>query len=823
MISALFCLSAASLVFEITLSRLFSVAQFYHFAFLIVSLALLGSGASGTALAIFPRLGSQKPVAAFRWLALACAASILGGYLVINSLPFDSFSLVWDRRQLVILVVHYLLLAAPFFFSGMGVGLLLSLYPQAAGGTYAANLLGSAVGCAIALLAPLWLGGEGAVVLGCGLAALAVTLTARPGGSRWEVGLLRSLCHRARAPSALPLGLAYALLLFAALDFAARLARQPTFSFLALRISPYKSLSYALQYPEAQLIFQRWNSFSRVDVVRSAGIRSLPGLSFRYLQPLPGEQGLFIDGDDLSPVILPGQDLAFSAYMPAAVAFELRPQAETLVLEPRGGLDLWVALAQGASRVTAVEVNPLIVQAANPVYRQSRVRVVVESERSFLRRTRERYEVIVLSLANSYHPVRSGAYSLAEEYRYTQEAFMDALNCLESGGFLVVTRWLQSPPSESLRLFALAVSAVEQSGGEPRQQIVVFRGYSTATLLVKKGALSAGELDVIRRFSESRAYDLVFAPDLLPEETNRYNVLPEAVYSQAFAELLEAQPREAFYRAYPFDVRPPSDDRPFFGHYFKWSQARQVWAELGTTWEPFGGAGYFVVLALLVLAILFSSALVLLPALLAAWRGAGQAKQAPPGAARTALPDLLYFAWIGFAYLLVEIPLIQRFILFLGHPAYAMSAVLFTLLLFSGIGSRLEQRFSHCLALGLLVGTLLLTPVLLPRLFEAALPLPFGWRLGISVAILAPVGLLMGIPFPAGIRWLLRRGNRAPLVAWVWGVNGSASVISAVLAALLALSFGFSWVLRAGALCYALAWLTVWAGERVAPHARPAR
>lgn len=816
----LFCLSAASLLFEITLSRLFSVAQFYHFAFLIVSLALLGSGASGAALAIWPHLGRDHPVGAFRWFGLGSAASILVGYLVVNILPFDSFSMLWDRRQVWILVLHYLLLAAPFFFSGMGAGLLLARFPQAANGTYAANLLGAAAGCAFALLAPLWLDGEGAVALSCGLAALAVTCTTRMGAPRWEVGFIRRLRQREQVVGMLPVGLAYLLVLFAALDFAARLSGGATLSLLRLRISPYKSLSYALQFPGAQLVSQRWNAFSRVDVVRSAGVRSLPGLSFRYLEPVPAQQGVFIDGDDLSPVLQPGADLAFSGYMPSAVAFELRPQARALVLEPRGGLDLWVALARGASQATAVEVNPLIVQAAGAVYTQPQVRVVVESERSFLRRAGEPYGVIVFSLANSFHPVRSGAYSLAEDYRYTREAFVDAYERLEEGGLLVATRWLQSPPSESLRLFALAVTAVEQGGGQPARQIVAWRGYNTATLLVKRGELTPTELERIRAFCASRAYDLVYAPNLRPEETNRYNVLPKDEYAQAFAGLLAAPSHEAFYRVYPFDVRPPTDDHPFFGHYFKWSQARQIWLELGKTWEPFGGAGYFVVLALLGLAILLSGGLVLAPAFFLTRRAPESPGTHPAPSRRATALGMLYFAWIGFAYLLVEIPLIQRFILFLGQPAYAMSAVIFTLLFFSGIGSRLERRLPHLPVLASLVVLLVLTPLLLPRLLEMALPLSFGWRLAVSVLALAPFGLLMGVPFPAGIHWLRRSGEHPALVAWVWGVNGSASVIAAVLAALLALSSGFSWVLRVGALCYALAWLTVWVAGRIPPGVR---
>lgn len=791
----LFLLSAAILAFEINLTRLFSVAQFYHFAFLIVSLALLGFGASGTALAIFPRLGRVQPARSLSRLALASGLSMLAAYLLTNWLPFDSFTIAWDVRQVGILALHLVALATPFFFGGMAVGLLLSVAPQIAGQTYAVNLAGSAVGCLAALIAPAWLGGEGLVVFSAWLAALASL--AATGGWHWRAGNLGAI----------------GLLFLGLLDSGLRINGRPSLELLELRLSPYKGLSYALQYPGAQVIYRRWNAFSRVDMVRSGGVRSLPGLSYLSPQAPPPEYGLLVDGDDLSPVVLPGADLRFAEYMPAAIAFQLRPGASALVLEPRGGLDITIALALGARQVTAVEVNPLIVEAAGATYQDPRVHTVIESDRSLLRRSQERFDVVVLSLTTSYHPIRSGAYSLAEDYRYTVEAFMDALDRLTPQGLLVVTRWLQMPPSEELRAFALAVTAIERTGGDPASQIIAFRGYNTATLLVKKSPFTLAEVDVVRAFANSRAFDLIIAPGIRPDEVNRYNILREPVYYQSFTALLAARPREAWYAAYPFEVTPPTDDRPFFGQFFKWSQAPQVLAELGLTWQPFGGAGYFVLLALLGLTLVLALALILLP--LGVARSAPRTGEQAVVARRSSAYALAYFGLIGLAYLFVEIPLIQRFILFLGQPAYALTAVLFTLLLFSGLGSRIAHRVPHRLALVLVAVVALGLPQVLPSVFALSLGLPLELRLVETVVVLAPLGILMGMPFPLGIRWLERA--TPDLVPWAWGVNGAASVVSSVLAALLALSFGFSAVLAAGALCYGAAWLTVMVSAPPAP------
>jgi hypothetical protein len=811
---ALFLLSAAVLAFEINLTRLFSVAQFSHFAFLVVSLALLGFGASGTALALFPHWGRSQPHCSLSRLALASGLSMVGAYILTNGLPFDSFTIAWDRRQVGLLALHLLALATPFFFGGMAVGLLLSLAPQVAGQTYAVNLAGSALGGLIALAAPAWLGGEGVVVLSAWLAASASLMATGDGRRRTDDGHL-SPVTRPLSPARY---LAAGLLILGLMDTGLRLSGRPSLALLELKLSPYKGLSYALQYPGAQIISQRWNAFSRVDVVKSGGVRSLPGLSYLSTQGPPPQHGLFVDGDDLSPIVLPGGETHFAGYMPAAIAFQLRPQAQALILEPRGGLDITVALALGARQVTAVEVNPLIVEAASSVYADPRVHTIIESDRSLLRYSREHFDVIILSLTTSYHPIRSGAYSLAEDYRYTVEAFMDALERLTPEGLLVVTRWLQTPPSEELRAFALAVTALERQGGDPARQIIAFRGYNTATLLIKGSPFTPAEVDAVRAFADSRAFDLIVAPGLRPDEVNRYNTLPEPVYYQTFTALLAARPRDAWYAAYPFDVTPPTDDRPFFGQFFKWSQAPQVLAELGMTWQPFGGAGYFVLLALLGLVTVLAAALILLPLVAArAGPGAEGRNRTAPGR-RSSVYALTYFGLIGLAYLFVEIPLIQRFILFLGQPAYALAAVLFTLLLFSGLGSRIAHRVPQRLALTLVAVMALVLPWLLPGLFALSLGLPLGLRLAETIVVLAPLGLLMGMPFPLGIRWLERAGpSGAGLVAWAWGVNGAASVVSSVLAALLALSFGFSAVLVAGALCYGGAWLTVVVSSPPAP------
>ena len=835
---ALGLLSAAALAFEITLTRLFAVAQFYHFAFMIVSLALLGSGASGTFLTFFShRRQTRAHLDPRRVLALCgwgFGLSVLGSYLLIRTLPFDSFRIAHDWRQMLVLASHYIALATPFFWSGLAVGWLLAGHARQEGRIYAVNLGGSAVGCLLAVVLPALVGGEGAVLV---VAALGGTAALICGSGRGLAG-----AAWARVPFVAIQGAVVTLLVLGAL--------YPP-GWLDIALSPYKSLSYLRLIPGAEPVSQRWNSFSRVDVIRSNSIRSLPGSGFSCRERPPAQLGLTVDGDGLNPIshVEPGfAELPFTGCLLTALPYRLRPGARALILEPGGGFDLLVALSEGARHATAVEANPLVVDAvrqqgawAGSLYDDPRVDLVVRQGRSFVRQTRARYDVIALALTAPQRTVVSGAYSLVEDYTRTVEAFVDDVERLDENGLLVVVRWLQVPPSESIRAFALAVEAIARTGGDPQTDLVALRSYQQMLIMARRGPFTASELESIRDFAAARAFDLVYLPGIRPDEVNRYNVLPQPDYYRACLGLLQAPDRARWYAAYPFDVEPPHDNRPFFAHFFKWRQARQVLVMAGHTWQPFGGAGYFVLLALLALALLAAGLLILLP-LAVGWRSG---RHRPGKGAHSAILNLaesrlqpvrtvIYFSCLGLGYLCIEIPLMQHFTLFLGYPAWSLSAVLFALLLFSGIGSRLSHRlplWAALCAIPVLAGGY---AVGLPRLFDLALAAPLWAKVGLTTAVLAPLGVLMGMPFPKGVallrqvdshrpKPLLREGEGADalashrpepllreeagaLIAWAWASNGAMSVVASVLAALLALSWGFSSVLAVGAASYLAAW-----------------
>ncbi len=799
---AVFLLSAATLAWEIILTRLFAITQFYHFAFLAVNVALLGFGASGTVLSLRPKWTQNdvahgvdsRPAVPLRleWMAVAFTVTLLTGYFFVNTLPFDSYAIAWDSRQVWLLIAYYLALVLPFFCTGMAIGMALAVESSYSNRVYAANLLGAAAG---ALAAPFLLPGLGIPGI--------IFLIAL-------VGLFAAIIVQVGHPAP---RLAVYLLAVVAAAFAIFSPPQQA----ELRLSPYKGLPQALNYPGSRVIAQEDSPVARLTVIESKGVRSLPGLSYQYQGSLPPQYGLLSDGDDLSPVLDTRQPLAwdFLDYLPEAIAYKLTPDTPALVLNPRGGLAIWQALEGGASsrRVVAIESDPEVVDQLNRIlgsnspYRHPQVEAVTEAGRSFLQRDQRLYGVIHLALTQPYRPVTSGAFSLSENYDLTVEAMRAYFDHLDPAGILVISRWLQIPPSESIRTLALLVAGLrEHSIEHPASYIVALRGVQVVTFYAKITPWSPAELARVRDWAQSRRLDLALAPDLRQEELNRFNVLPEPYYEQAYRTLLAAPDQSAFYDGQPFAVAPPTDSHPFFFHFFKWSQTPTVLRTLGQTWQPFGGSGILVLVTLLVLAVLASLLFILAPFAVRDWMRRGTTADAEFQAEPWRV--FLYFGALGLGFLLVEIPLIQRFILFLGYPTLALAAVLAGLLFWSGLGSLLAPRLAWRTALVALLLILATSQLWLDHAFDRLLGAPPPVRLLAALMLLAPLGLLMGVPFPRGLGWLARTAPQ--LTAWAWAINGCTSVIASVLAALLALQWGFDVVMGLGLLCYALALGTIW-------------
>ena len=778
-------LSAGVLLLELTLTRVYSVTQGYHFAFLAVSLGLLGFGTSGTLLFLAPRLWSGGGRLLLASSAGLFSLTAVGSYWALDVVPFDAYLLVVEPSMFGYLALYYLVPAVPFLFAGLALGGVLSMTPGKTSGLYGASLAGSGIGALLAL------GGPAAYGPGYALAAVSA------------LGATALLAFSAGAPVA---RLAWAGAASAGLVAAGLVLPQV----VVPEMSQYKTLPRVLDQVGSTLEWTGWNAFSRVDFVRADALHQAPGLSFAFSGTLPRQSAVTTDGDNLTSLTASSPaEAGFTAYLPGAVAYGLVESPRVLVIEPGGGLDVLTALHHDAMEVVAVVGNPLeaellrgrAAEAAGRVFDAPQVTVVQTNPRTYLARHDDRFDAVVLSLRDAFRPITAGAYSLSENYLYTTEAFRDYVEHLVPGGVLVVTRWAQLPPSEEMRAAAALIEAMEEGRGTAAaDSLAAVRTLQTLTLVAKNGAFSADEMRRIREFSESRRVDLAYLPDLRDDEANRFFVLEEASYRDGLTRLLDGERRGDYYESRQFDVRPTSDDRPFFFHLFRWRQTPDVVSRLGADWQPFGGAGYLVVVAFLAVAVASSAVLVLVPLLLRRPAAADGAPKEGP-----AWRPLVYFVCLGLAFLWVELPLMQRFILVLDHPTYSFGLVLFTLLVFSGAGSLLTRRLGGlrrwtvpalgCAAIAYAAGV--------GTAVEAILELPFAVRVLLAVLLVAPLGVLMGMPFPVGIEALRR--TRPDLVPWAWGANGYASVVGSIMATLLALSWGFSWAIAAGGAAYFVA------------------
>ncbi len=782
-------LSAAVLLFQLTLTRIYSVSQGYHFAFLAVSLGLLGFGASGTALFVASGLVKRLRERLLAWGALLFVLTTLGSFWLINVVPFDAYRLTVDRIMLLNMAVFYLAQVVPFFFAGLTIGGAITLDPSRSGSLYGSGLVGSGFGSLLALGGPAALG-----------PAYALGLVLTLGTVAWAAFALERRSMRVNQIVALGV---------LALLVVGWLAPHT----IDTRMSPYKTLAQVLRQQGSDHVLTEWNAFSRVDVVDSDAFHQAPGLSVTYGESLPHQTVLTIDGDRLTTLTASAAaEATFTEFLPTAVAYSLVDNPRVLVVEPGGGLDVLTALHHGASGVTALLGNPLeagllegrLDTASGQVFSDARVDVVAENPRGYLARQDDEFDVIVLSLRDAFRPITSGAYSLQESHEYTLEAFGEYLEHLAPGGVLMATRWVQTPPSEELRVAATVLQALEQRGADPlADKIAAVRTLQTLTVLAKPDGLSTEEADSVRDFVRTRRMDVSYLPGLQIEETNRVFILPKEHYYDGFLRLMDPDARDEFLEEQRFEVAPATDGKPFFFHFFRWSQVPDVLSNLGTQWQPFGGAGFLVVIGFLIVSAVISGVLILVPLVIA--RSAPEDEGTPQD--RTGgLAALAYFFTLGLAFLWIELPLMQRFILLLAHPVYSFGVVLFAILVFSGLGSILSPRLGRnrrwaILALAVLA---IVYAAISGPLVEAMLGLPLAVRMVLAVVAIAPLALLMGVPFPSGILALERRQPR--LIPWAWGANGYASVLASGLAALMALSWGFSWVLVASGAGYLVAW-----------------
>ena len=775
--------SLAVIGLELTLMRLLSLRFWHHLAFMVISVALLGFGASGTVLTLLRRRIRGRETLGLCVTAFGFALSVPAIYWASQALPLNVQYLAWNPRgeSLHVLALELILLL-PFFFAGAMVGLALMDRPERVAGNYAANLIGSGAGGVASVLlmyvmsAPHVL----AVMAATGFVAGALLVSWRSAPA-------------AGATAAAAIALVFLL---------GSIPGEPA-------MSQYKMLPQYLAMPDTKVLHRREGPLGRIDVVEGPAVHFAPGLSLQYTEPLPPHILMVQDGDQASAVYdcrrLDGWK--FLDQTTPAAAYRLADRPRTLIVGAGGGADIGLALFHRARSVTALEMNPQVIELmtgplanrGGDIYRRDAVRVRNREARGYLATTRERFDLIVIPPLDAFGVSGAGVQAAQESYLYTVESVAAMLDRLHPNGVLCITRWARTPPRDGLKVFDMVAQALRKRGNRPAESLAMIRNWATVSVLARPGGIGGAE--ALRAFCEERSFDLCYLPDMRSEEANRFHRLRSPYYYKGAQALLSPR-RDAFLDRYLFELEAPTDNRPFFFRFFKWGALPTLREQLGGQSPAFLELGYLMVAAAFLQAVILGLVAILTPLLptIKAIRNK-----------RRKGTVFGYFLLLGIGFMGLEMAFLQKLVLFLAHPIYSASAVIAGFLVFAGLGSWMSSRRSLETsrvivgAAAAVVGIAALYFLALDPLLGAAQSLPMGLRFTVALVAIAPLAFAMGHLFPMGLR---RLSSSAPeLVPWAWAVNGCASVATALGAPLLAMETGFGWLILLAALCYALAGL----------------
>lgn len=812
----IFLVSLAVLMLQVLLTRIFSFTIWYHLAYLTISTALLGFGAAGSILAGFLGWRSRSVPRLCAFCAAGAGLFILVALVVVAPRPLNPHSMTLTPVRFALeLCVYYTILAVPFVLAGLAVAAPLSAYPTRVNRLYAVDLSGAALGCLVAVAALQWLSGPQAVVVCVGLFVASGAAYAGGGMLRW---VMAALC----------------VLLLAGVPFSDNALKfRPTIS---------KAMGHALASEGSEILYTQWSPVNRVDVIKDEG--TLKGYTFwagngigpAYRGPRPGGYSIQYDGHNGSVVYrIQGENaMQMLDEHLLRTPYLLVDKPAVLIIGVGGGIDVLNALRRESRSVTAVELQPITVNLllnrftdwTNGEFQRPELNLVAAEGRHYVRSHADQtYDLIQVTMTDTFSAQSTGAYVLAESYLYTVEAFDDYFSQLSDNGVLsfvlgdLIYDQESIPPAMATRLALAARESLAKLGIKDTERHIAFLSqsnivenrdgkvvpvtvteYSTnesvigstlGDVLIKKSPFTDTEIKTLQDFATRNG----FSVDVVP---GRPELSPMSALVHTAPEDLPAALRREVLNVYP-----ATDDRPFFYHVLPW---RSIWTGERILWAyPGSTTGQLVLLMMLAQSIVLGSVLIFFPLA----RGARENLSS-----RKALSFLFYFLSLGVGFMLIEISFVQKYILLLGYPTYSLSVTVCSLLVFTALGAALSRRFwglpRRTFLLGLLVATVLLVLAeiaVLPAIRESSLGASLIVRVFITAALQCPIGVCLGMYFTTGIETLRVQSPR--LVPWAWAVNGIGSVLSTVLAVILAMSIGFSGVALVALAVYAAGVLAV--------------
>lgn len=827
--AAVGCVAGAVIALQIGIMRIFSEGSWAHFGSLVVSLAMMGFGLTSAVMCL------ARPWFERHWFGViagalgAFAPLVVGANMAAQQLPFNPIFLVSDPQQKWRLVANFALYLLPFLAGSVFLGTVFLRARSVFGRVYFADLLGSGL-CGLLTLGALFLvSTENFLLVPVALAGI--------GGVLWFAGVGSRTGAIVMALIALTVGGAHVVL-------------REYFHVPTLSVSDYKGVSYARKFPDSKREYDGTSPFGHLEVYSSSYLHFAPGLSDNAslnLAEMPANAylGLYVDGDGPIGVMreLSGQDTAYLHYLPMIYPYLITTNPKTFVVQFGGGISTTVALHSKASSVTVGESNPALLKA----FRESdvlkrftsdilgRVTVIPYDGRLFLEDTAERYDVIDLSLADSAGLSNPGGFAIVEKYSYTQGAMQRYMHALTDAGVLSVTLWnKEEPPKSVLKLYATMAAAARANGeADISRKFFVASSYlSTTTVLYKRGGFTPADVATLRQYTSSMSFDEVYSPGIkvdiakadhvfadfrstifssaangpdaagaatVDQVDGAANTVPATALFQLAWQSLIHDDWQTFSRRYLFDVRPLTRSRPYFAAYVHPGDLPKITDRLELFQDEWG---YLLLWATLAIASVAGVIVIAIPVVFG-WRTTFSHY---PGKAQT----IVYFACLGFGYITVEVGLIAQFIQALSNATVSASVLITGMLVFSGIGSFVSERFADRARVTMprmfaMIGALLIGySVLLSPVLNAIGDLPYALRMACCFVLIAPPAFLMGFPMATGMG-ILTRLKKDQMFIWAWGVNGCFSVIGAAMVPIMATAFGLGVVIAAAGGAYLLA------------------
>ncbi len=762
-------LSTSMIAFQLSLMQYLSIVQWHHFAYMIIGIALLGFGAAGTFLAIFKkRLVANLPFSLPLLISISGISMPLSVWLSGQPIfRFDTYLLFVEQSELWKLLLFELLFFVPFFSCALAIGIVFIKFTDKIGQLYFSNLAGSGLG-GILIIGLFWLFNPALIPVITGLLAILASFVLLVG-------------HRNPWLIKLNIITLAGCLILAFTD--------P----LNLNISQYKGLSRSLDLPETSVKRSENSPFGWVQYVSSNVIRYAPGLSLSYTGDVPVVDLIFNNADGAGAVLSTPKDSEILDFTTSGAALAIKIPEKVLVLGAGTGVITHYFSQHDNLQIDHVEPNPIVNKFSSDASKfLGNVTVYSMDARYFLSNSQETYDIISLPDIGEFGG-SAGLNAIQENYLLTIDSFSSMYDSLDKDGILTVTVWIDYPYRNPLKLTATFIETLAEKGiDNPGNHLAAIRSWNTITYLLKREEFNPAEIAKLEGFSNRLSFDPLLLPGLADLERNNNNFLEDENLFRMTDSLITGT-RTKVYTNYDFNLKPATDDRPYFSQFLKWKNFRHLQDLFGDQSASFFELGYLILVITFIQSLFLAVFLIILPLIFLRRK------------VNNKLWVLLYFSGIGIGFMFVEIVMIQRFILFLGNPVYSVAAVICFMLVASGIGSwyssRLKTRLYSIQRITFLIFVIIAVYAFgLPAILNTGMRFSLGIKILYVLILIGIPSFFMGMPFPLGLKYLSE--NNAKAVPWAWGINGCLSVISASLATIFAIEAGFSIITFLGAAAY---------------------